>query len=91
MAVELTRPNSSNLQNHYAKSRQHDEKVVIEWENLEYSIVQPDAKKSTILKKVYEEKKILKNLNGRAESGQLLAIMGPTGKAQLVQLTSLLS
>lgn len=71
--------NTSRLQNHYSQSRQRDENFLIEWENIEYSLVVTDSKNSKFLRKSYEEKKILKSLNGSAESGQLLAIMGPTG------------
>jgi ABC-type multidrug transport system ATPase subunit len=37
------------------------------------------VKKSTQFRSVYDTNVILKNINGRAESGQLLAVMGPTG------------
>lgn len=60
-------------------SRHADEKVYLKWENLTFETVVKDAEKSTLLKPVYKTKKILKELSGGAESGQLLAILGPTG------------
>ncbi len=40
----------------------------------------------TITTKQQEEKIILNDLAGRVYGGQLLAIMGPTGKSRVVQL-----
>lgn len=56
-----------------------NEKVILQWKDLNYSILQKDAKKSSFLKPHIFDKKILKNISGEAQSGQLLAIMGPTG------------
>ena len=60
-------------------SRGRDEKVFIKWENLTFETLVKDAEKSRIGSTVYKTKKILKGLSGAAESGQLLAILGPTG------------
>jgi len=76
VVVEMTPPSSpnkkqSNLQRAIASSRAA-EKVVIEWNNLSFSTL-------TGKKNDYKEKKILRSVSGFAESGQLVAIMGPTG------------
>eukprot|EP01041_Mallomonas_annulata_P001000 gene1000-1966_t len=63
----------------YVTTRSVDEKVFLEWSDLNYSVFTKDSVKSTFSKPIYTEKAILKNLNGWAKSGQLLAIMGPTG------------
>lgn len=61
-------------------SRNVDERVSLKWENLTYETTVKDTDKSTLLGPVvYKNKKILKGLSGSAESGQLLAILGPTG------------
>lgn len=70
----------SKLAEHYASTRSKDEHVTIEWENLEYAVLTKDSKNSTFLKGAVKTNRILCNVSGRAESGQLLAIMGPTGK-----------
>ena len=69
----------SALSAHYATTRTKDEHITIEWENLYYSVLTKDSKKSTAYKSAIKNNRILKNVCGRAESGQLLAIMGPTG------------
>jgi ABC-type multidrug transport system ATPase subunit len=53
--------------------------VVIEWQDINYLMRMKDQKKSKFMKPVYYQKKILNGLSGRAVSGELLAIMGPTG------------
>jgi len=53
--------------------------VFLQWKNLNLSILEKDPKKSGFCNPVMEQKKILRNINGYAKSGQLLAIMGPTG------------
>jgi hypothetical protein len=69
----------SRLQKFFASSRQADESVELEWNNINYSILVKDAAKSKFCNTVYKRKDILKNVSGKATSGQLLAIMGPTG------------
>ena len=64
----------SLLTEYYAKSGRSQSKVRLEWKNLTYKVVLKDA-----ITKKYKEKTILNNVSGSAESGQLLAIMGPTG------------
>lgn len=68
-------------------SRRKEDRIVLTWENLSYEI----AKKSTTATNGYEVKKILTNVNGRAESGQLLAILGPTGCGKTSLLNALSS
>ena len=76
-------PQHSKLAAHYASTRSKDEHVTIEWDNIEYEVVTKDSKKSTFMKSATKNNKILKNVSGRAESGQLLAIMGPTGEKNM--------
>ena len=61
--------------------RSADECCNLEWSSITYSTFSKDPVRSTFLKPVYNEKVILKSLNGQAKTGQLLAIMGPTGKS----------
>lgn len=77
----------SKLAEHYASTRSKDEHVTIEWDNLEYSVLTKDSKNSTFMKGVMKNNRILKNVSGRAESGQLLAIMGPTGTYFSMRIT----
>lgn len=60
-------------------NRRSDERVTIRWENIRFETMVKDAEKSTVLAPVYKKKQILRGLNGSASSGQLLAILGPTG------------
>lgn len=69
----------SKLYAHYSQSRNANEKIHIEWKDVNYSILAKDATKSSILAPVFKNKRILRNLNGSVRSGELLAIMGPTG------------
>ncbi len=59
--------------------RSRDERVVMNWKDIRFETLVKDASKSTPLKTAYKTKVVLNNLTGRAESGQLLAILGPTG------------
>jgi len=63
----------------YQTIRSEEEKVVLIWKDLTFQTNVKDSNKSTLFKPVYSTRKILKGLSGRAESGQLIAIMGPTG------------
>ena len=72
-------PNSNRLSLHYANSRESNETVELHWKNLSYSIAIKDSQKSTFGKPVYDKKCILKSISGNAKSGEMLAIMGPTG------------
>eukprot|EP01040_Poterioochromonas_malhamensis_P000564 gene564-604_t len=55
------------------------ESISLVWEDLNFSIRAKDTVKSNFFRPVYKNKRILRNLYGRASSGELLAIMGPTG------------
>jgi ABC-type multidrug transport system ATPase subunit len=69
----------SKLYQHYSQSRDSHEHVLITWENIDYSVLANDPSASKFLRPVLKNKKILRSMSGSAESGQLLAIMGPTG------------
>lgn len=62
----------------YSATRKN-EKVVLEWKDIQYSTFVKDPVKSSLGSTVYKKKEILRGISGRAESGQLLACMGPTG------------
>lgn len=49
------------------------------WDKINLSVMVKDAKKSSRFHTEYKKKQILNSISGRAESGELLAIMGPTG------------
>lgn len=70
---------SSKLFAHYASSRNDHEKISIEWKDLNYSILAKDPVKSFFFAPVYKNKRILRSMQGKVSSGELLAIMGPTG------------
>ena len=55
------------------------EKISLMWEDINLYVRSKDATKSNLLNPVYKDKRILRSLYGRATSGELLAIMGPTG------------
>jgi hypothetical protein len=67
------------LQTYYSKSRRINEKVVLTWTDLNYSVKEKDGKKSTMFSPSYRIKDIVKSAHGTAESGDLLALMGPSG------------
>ena len=67
----------SKLQETFGSSRSKDEHITVEWTNINYSVITKDSKKDS--KSGVKNNRILRNVSGRAESGQLLAIMGPTG------------
>jgi ABC-type multidrug transport system ATPase subunit len=53
--------------------------VSIRWEDLTFETLVKDPERSSIVAPVYKRKQILKGLSGSARSGELLAILGPTG------------
>ena len=53
--------------------------ILLEWRNIDYHMMVKSPVRSTFLKTEYDTKHILKSINGSAKSGELLAIMGPTG------------
>lgn len=69
----------SRLAEFFGNSRDKEEGIVLEWSNVEYSVLEKDPVKSKLFQPVYKMKNILKGASGNAKSGQLLAIMGATG------------
>ena len=53
--------------------------IKLQWKDINYSVISKDSYKSKPFAPVYIKKDILLNGNGCAVSGELLAIMGPTG------------
>ena len=53
--------------------------VTISWKNINYKVLEKDAKASSFGSPVYRNKHILQDMTGSARAGELLAIMGPTG------------
>ena len=64
----------SSLREYYAATRKGEDKIRLEWQNVEYSTFVKDPKR-----KCFMRKDILAGVSGYGESGELLAIMGPTG------------
>jgi len=60
-------------------ARSSDEKVVITWKDITFETLIKDTQLSKPFQPVYKTKVVLKGLTGKAESKQLLAILGPTG------------
>jgi ABC-type Fe3+/spermidine/putrescine transport system ATPase subunit len=60
-------------------SRRADERVNIQWDAVTFETAVKDSERSTLLSPIYRTKKILRGLSGSATSGQLIAILGPTG------------
>ncbi|RYH30548.1 hypothetical protein EON65_04830 [archaeon] len=54
-------------------------RISLHWEHINLSVVTKDTKQSKFLRPVYKKKQILRDISGHAKSGELLAIMGPTG------------
>lgn len=79
---------ASKLFRHFSSSRSKSESIELSWKDVNYSIAVKDAQKSKIFAPVYGVKHILNDLSGSAKSGELLAIMGPTGcgKTSLLNL-----
>lgn len=76
------------LQKHFSETRSGDESIELEWKNINFSILVKDSEKSSFLNTIYKKKQILNNISGKIISGQLLAIMGPTGMSFLRQFDS---
>jgi hypothetical protein len=69
----------SKLQSFFNTKNQSEQEVYFEWKNIKYWVKTKDSKRSKLLSNIYNTKKVLNNLSGYARSGELLAIMGPTG------------
>jgi hypothetical protein len=78
LSVSSYNRESSALFQHYSSSRGKKDKVVMEWKNLNYETMVKDPASPWFMPK-YTHKKILQNCSGVASSGEMLAIMGPTG------------
>ena len=85
MNTPSSRQEASKLFEHFSKSRNGGENISIEWKNLSYSILVKDAAQSTLISPVYKKKRILRPMDGKVSSGELLAIMGPTGFSFFLQ------
>ena len=59
-------------------SSKHQDGITIEWKSINYGILVKDVKNSKPFRTVYKNRKIVDNVSGKAKSGELLAIMGPT-------------
>jgi len=68
-----TSPREIKTLKEFFSSTRQNESVVLEWENLNYSTFVKVPKQGP------RRKDILTNVSGHATSGELLAIMGPTG------------
>jgi ABC-type multidrug transport system ATPase subunit len=80
--MTFAKQNTNNVDDEIISSKSNrtfEQKVVLEWENINYSCSTKDDSKSSIFNNIQKERKILDNISGRAESGDLLAILGPTG------------
>lgn len=76
----MSSPSKPSFAEHLTSSQKLG-RVSLVWEDIDMAIVVPDSSKSTIFHKVKKSKRILKSVSGKAVSGELLAIMGPTGMA----------
>jgi ABC-type multidrug transport system ATPase subunit/ABC-type multidrug transport system permease subunit len=54
-------------------------RIAMAWEKINLSVMVKDAARSNFLHSAYKPKQILTDISGKAVSGELLAIMGPTG------------
>lgn len=75
-AVKYDRKNSA-LHKYYANTSKKS--IQLAWEDINFSILGKNAKASTFFKPVKKVQHILRNSSGAVKSGELLAIMGPTG------------
>ena len=88
MELSASPSRESKLSEHYAKSRKDKQKISIVWKDLNYSILTKDTAKTKPFFPVYKNKRILRSMHGKVSSGELLAIMGPTGKVTKFLQTS---
>jgi hypothetical protein len=75
-SLHTLNPDKSFTKNFSTRTTVH---VSLVWKDINLSILTKDTKRSTLLHTEYKSKKILQNISGSASSGELLAIMGPTG------------
>jgi ABC-type multidrug transport system ATPase subunit/ABC-type multidrug transport system permease subunit len=62
-----------------ALSQEKNLRIAMVWEKINLSVMVKDPSRSNMLKTSYKQKPILQEISGKAVSGELLAIMGPTG------------
>lgn len=70
---------SSQFFKTFGKVRDEEQSVNLMWQNINYSVLEKDPERSTKFHTEYKEKNIVVNASGYAESGQLLAVLGPSG------------
>jgi ABC-type multidrug transport system fused ATPase/permease subunit len=70
--------NKSSFSKHFSKQKEC--KISLVWENVHLYVLSKDPLKSKFLRPVFKNKHILNGVTGKASSGELLAIMGPTGE-----------
>ena len=80
-------PEGSSFSRHLS-TKHKSGRISLEWENLNLHVLSKDPTRSTFFKKVMKNKRILRSLYGKAVSGELLAIMGPTGTIVSMELIS---
>ncbi len=78
---------NNSIGDFYSNNNGESKKLTLEWKDINYSIIAKDDKNSTLMSDKFVSRDILKNMNGKIESGRMTAIMGPTGSGK----TSLLN
>ncbi len=79
--------NVSELARYFSSSRDANEKVSLIWQDITFETFVKDDTTSKFIAPSYRNKTILNQISGKAESGELMAILGPTGSGK----TSLLN
>lgn len=80
--AEHDAPGATTASKNLAFSSQKNDKIPrisLSWDKINLFVRVKDNSQSSFLNAVYAKKQILKNVSGNAVSGELLAIMGPTG------------
>jgi hypothetical protein len=54
--------------------------ISLVWKDIDLYVLTKDSAQSQFLRPAFKNKHILKGISGKATNGELLAIMGPTGK-----------
>ncbi len=69
----------TSFSKHFSKN-ENESRITLVWENIHLYVLSKDPLKSKFLRPAYKNKHILNGVSGKATSGELLAIMGPTGR-----------